>query len=98
MSLSKYSSVVSSRGMLVGFMPAQLKTWLILWNLSRVAEMKDWTCVVEPTSTSWVSVGVVQADATAERLEMLMSQSESEAPRDAILRTVARLDHTGGIS
>jgi hypothetical protein len=37
---------------------------------------------------------VAHSDATASRLEVLMSQSDSDAPRDAILRAVARLYHT----
>jgi len=96
MSLSQYVSGVSASGMLVGFTPAQLKTWSMRWNLASVAATKDCTWGVEDTSMACVWVGVGQEEARGARAEALMSQIEREAPREESLRAVARLG--GGVS
>jgi hypothetical protein len=51
-SLSQYSSDVSSSGIDVGFMPAQLKTWFSGPSFSTTAKMKALTSLEDDTSTS----------------------------------------------
>lgn len=75
----------------VGFIPAQLKTWLILPNLVIVEVMKVFTWLVELTSTCCVYVGVEHSDERASRAGRLMSQMERVAPREESLRAAARL-------
>ena len=53
-SLSQYSSGVDSRGMLVGFTPAQLNTKSMRPSVSMVAATNPFTSVEEPTSTFWM--------------------------------------------
>lgn len=59
---SQYSSVVSSRGIEVGFMPAQLKTWWMAPSFSITVSTNFFTSWTEETSTSSWYVGVVEHD------------------------------------
>lgn len=53
MRVSQYSSVMEAVGSLVGFIPAQLKTWSIWFCSWTMADMKDLQSGVEPMSNAW---------------------------------------------
>jgi hypothetical protein len=61
-SRSQYSSVVSSSGMEVGLIPAQLKTWWMAPSFSMTVSTNLFTSCTEDTSTSSWYEGVFEHD------------------------------------
>lgn len=91
MSLSQYASVMSMVGRVVGFMPAQLKTWSMRSKAIIAFETNAFAASVEPTSkVAMIWLPFLQRESVSSRETGSMSARARIAPRDASLMLVAR--------
>lgn len=89
--LSQYSSVIEAVDREVGFIPAQLKMWLILPYFLMMASMKLLQASVEPISKGEMKWSPwSQSESVSESEEPLMSVRARIAPSWESLMLVAR--------